>query len=296
MTHTLIPLGKVINLKTIRTPARIILAINQFSLDAPLAALAWQDLAGRMLHIELDWRPRLLLFAVTWLVYAGDRMLDAIRPGVIPSAISRHQFAVRHFRTLGFIWGIVFLSLICWMLAGRFLLDIIWPLGPACLAALLLYYLLCEWQRAWRVRIPRELVVAAFFTLASLVSPVAMTEQFSRGVLLRFSIPCFVLASLNSIGITTWEAQEDRSTGEQTLGTRFPSLQLWYPNLVLICGFLLAFTESWFPEGSLNLAGAYLLTAIVLGILHSPTIPRELKPALADLSLIIPWLIVFNGI
>ncbi|HBN77085.1 MAG TPA: hypothetical protein DD473_14960, partial [Planctomycetaceae bacterium] len=65
--------------------SRLLLLVNGLSLDAPLVSIAWQEIAARQLHVPLQSSERLLLFLATWLVYAGDRLLDS--RGVLTSVV-----------------------------------------------------------------------------------------------------------------------------------------------------------------------------------------------------------------
>ena len=71
--------------------------INQFNLDAPSVAIAWQEVAGSVFNSEIQTGHRLLLFLSVWVVYCFDRLIDVrnIPRTEIPKT-KRHQFHQRY--------------------------------------------------------------------------------------------------------------------------------------------------------------------------------------------------------
>src|SRR6056297_961308 len=90
---------------------KLVLLLSGLSLDAPLAAIGWQWLLFHKLspRAENHWVSPLLLFAGTWLVYAGDRILDELPSGSATSRLFRHRFVARHIASLKQTWLLVFL-------------------------------------------------------------------------------------------------------------------------------------------------------------------------------------------
>jgi hypothetical protein len=72
---------------------------NLLSLDAPLVALVWQDLAARSLGGPIRLAARIVLGLTVWAIYLADRLLD-IRAANPPPDTSRHAFCRRHPRAL----------------------------------------------------------------------------------------------------------------------------------------------------------------------------------------------------
>jgi hypothetical protein len=81
----------------LRTPPW--LWLNLLSLDAPVVALVWQDLAARSFGNPLRLAARVVLGLTVWAVYLADRLLDTRAGGPIPNT-ARHHFSRRHARAL----------------------------------------------------------------------------------------------------------------------------------------------------------------------------------------------------
>src|SRR5215813_6969447 len=70
--------------------------LNLFCLDAPIVAVAWQWLFGRIFGAQLNLPVRELLFLTAWLIYLADRFADTIGlPPESPMSL-RHQFCREH--------------------------------------------------------------------------------------------------------------------------------------------------------------------------------------------------------
>jgi hypothetical protein len=69
--------------------------LNLLSLDAPIVALLWQDLAARAFGNPLRLAARMVLGLTVWAVYLADRLLDVRDPNPAP-ATARHRFYRRH--------------------------------------------------------------------------------------------------------------------------------------------------------------------------------------------------------
>jgi len=69
--------------------------MNLLSLDAPVVAVVWQDLAGRSFGHPLRLAARLVLGLTVWAVYLADRLLDVRKSGPTPYT-ARHDFYRRH--------------------------------------------------------------------------------------------------------------------------------------------------------------------------------------------------------
>jgi hypothetical protein len=73
---------------------------NLLSLDAPIVALVWQDLAARSFGNPLRPSARMVLGLTVWAIYLADRLLDTLATGPAPNT-ARHNFFRRHPRELG---------------------------------------------------------------------------------------------------------------------------------------------------------------------------------------------------
>ncbi len=269
--------------------SRVLLGLNLLSLDAPLVALAWQDVAARWLSVDLPAAARGILILVTWLAYAGDRLLDAHSRESVCFPQARHRFAVRWQRELTLCWALLavmtcVLAVIAF--AARTLL-----LGGLLTLGALLYLVLAQYYRFQLGRlIPRELVVGVVFTLAVLFFPVQQQPlaAWSSGSLGEMFCLWTLLASLNCLGISCWEQAADLAVGEHTLATRWPCLKVWYPRLLGASAGVIVIVSPWSfaPSGVLcgSLVAIALLWTLDRWLSHSP-----LAPPLADLALLSVW-------
>ena len=81
---------------------------NLLSLDAPIVALVWQDLAARSFGTPLHPAARLVLGLTVWAVYLADRLLDSRATALAPKT-ARHEFSRRHRRGLSALLAAVVL-------------------------------------------------------------------------------------------------------------------------------------------------------------------------------------------
>ena len=268
-----------------------LLLLNSLSLDAPLVAISWQHLASRVLAVPLCWNEILLLFLSTWLAYAGDRLLDSLGQVAHQTELPRHLFVVKYRRPLLLLW------------TGFFLLTTMLALMTVDLSELIsasflvlgvaFYFLLCFlFPRQARIVVPRELVVSGVFVATVLFFPlvhVKATDLFPLAC--SMAAVLWLLAFMNCLGISCWEQREDRLAGEKTLATTYPALCRYYPTLNIVAalclGFLLIRSESMMRRPLFAGATACI---ILLGLIHQAKISSRLKPVLADLSLLAPWM------
>ena len=268
-----------------------LLLLNSLSLDAPLVAISWQHLASRVLAVPISWNEICLLFLSTWLAYAGDRLLDSLQQVAHQTELPRHRFAVKYRRILLLLWIGLFLLTTTLALITVELSELI----PASFLVLgiAFYFLLCFlFPRYARIIIPRELVVSGVFVATVLFFPlvhVKATDLFPLACPLACVL--WLLAFMNCLGISCWEQKEDRFAGERTLATTYPALCRWYPALIVVAavcfGFLLTRSESTLLRPLF--VGAFACV-ILLELIHQAKISPRLKPVLADLSLLAPWI------
>ncbi len=273
--------------------SRLLLFANGLSLDAPLVAVAWQEIAAHQLNGPLQNYERLLLFMATWLVYAGDRLLDS--RGVLTSVVDipRHQFVARNFWPLLCLWIVLLMTtaVMTWLcLNPSAILIAVFILG-----LLGGYFALCLWLPIARWVIPREVIVSLFFIVAVLFFPLLEASppinQELAFTLIRFSIPSGGLILLNCLGIASWEAEMDRQAGESTLATRFPFVVKFFPGIAIATGIVFLLIDRLLVHEWNIFGGSVCTAAIMIGLLDSAWIPQDLKPILADAMLIVPFAI-----
>jgi hypothetical protein len=82
---------------------------NLLSLDAPIVALVWQDLAARSFGNPLHLPARVVLLLTVWAIYLADRLLDIRSSRRLPET-ARHGFSRRHRRALSALLAAVLLA------------------------------------------------------------------------------------------------------------------------------------------------------------------------------------------
>lgn len=281
-----------------RNCSQFLLLFNSLSLDAPVIAISWQYFVACNLGISLRWFEVLLLFLVTWLAYAADRLLDSLQQGKQKSKLPRHLFAFRHKRSLSILWLNIFLltSLLALTTIETSILLVAFALavGVVCYFALCFYF-----PQFARIIIPREIVVSGVFVIAALFFSVSHIQDKALSetlpAILSLGAILWPLAFLNCLGISCWEQNEDRNAGEATLATTFPALPAYYPvlNAVFACGLLLSFSFSESFSSNPTLIGGTLVSIVLLTGIHFLVSQRKLKPVLADLALLVPWFSCF---
>lgn len=276
----------------LRQVKRTLLALNVLSLDAPFVALAWQDLIAHQLDASLLFSQRIVLGLTTWLVYAGDRLLDA-RPELdSQSRLPRHRFAGRNRRKLLALWGIGAI--------GNLLLIPVamsrgaWPVAIGLGIALVLYFLACErFPRIARRLIPRESVVSLFFVTAAFFFPLMNNWPDSWGAgasVFLSAATLYGLAFANCFAIACWERREDARMSESTLATRCaqPAFCLHRVTEAIVLALLVAILVG---VGSAVFLTFAMLSAVSLRVTDRRVSPL-IRPALADACLLLPWLAV----
>ncbi len=272
-----------------------LLLLNSLSLDAPLVAVSWQNLASRVLGVSLLWNEVLLLFLATWLAYAGDRLLDSFPQVERKSELPRHLFALKYRRRLAFVWGSLFLLSSILALLTIDISRLI--LASALVLGVVIYFAICFlFPRLARIIIPRELVVSGVFVATTLFFPLSHIQGVALLALSTYlAVILWSLAFLNCLGISCWEQKEDSRTGEITLATAFPALCSFYPllNGLFAVWFLILMLGSEFSALPFFLFAGSLACIALLSLIHFAKISTRLKPVLADLCLLAPWIFCF---
>jgi hypothetical protein len=184
------------------------------SLDAPTVATLWTCFIARVSGVRLPSASALAMAVAVWLIYAGDRLLDAARAHSTAARAeleTRHRFHDRHRRAFTACIAVSALAL-----------GVLLPLLDA--AALRLYLfegaLLVLWFAALHVthnahRLPKETAVGIFFSAAVFIPTVARNPGM-RAALALPALLLGVLCALNCLFIYAWEHVEtgaDRAHG-----------------------------------------------------------------------------------
>ncbi|MEQ8852937.1 hypothetical protein [Gimesia sp.] len=271
---------------------KALLSINSLSLDAPLVAVTWLWCFSRIYNCYVIPAQYYILFSVTWLAYSGDRLLDTLRtPGSIRNT-PRHRFTSRYFIPLLGLWLLIATFSVCFLLVTLNSTEL--KRGLCLLSLLALYFVSCFcFPHLARSFLPRELLVGMFFSIAIhffivVQQPTWTPYHFWTG----FSF--FAICTLNCLAISRWEFTSDLDAREVTFFTSKPERLHQFHNLLIVFLILqsvisvLMIWKQQIPAFELSL----LLSTLLLIGLDRGTVSLRLKPVLADLALLTPWLIL----
>ena len=255
-------------------------------LDAPVVAVAWQWLFGRIFGAQLTLSLRFLLFLTAWLIYLGDRFADTLRlpPG---TAISlRHRFCREHM--MGWWIAIVVIFLVDASLALR-TLDLQMLLLGGVLAAICGVYLFLNQSLGgkWRPLPLKEKAVGILFAAGTTLGVIGqlpgLTASFGVAVML-FAILC----TFNCLLIAAWERELDAAQGKASFLTSWPAVSRFFQPI----GYGLAFVTvilAIFWRFALPLWLCLGVSAILLVRLNlARGLSRDNRTALADIVLLTP--------
>lgn len=260
---------------------------NLLSLDAPLVALAWQEIFARALPMELGWTQRGLLAVCVWLAYCGDRLLDARRLPEGPVESARHAFAREQSRPLILALGVG--SVLAVTLALRIPLPELFA-GLALLVVVAGYFVLHHMQST-RVRAGRwkELMVGVVFAVGTLFF-VAMNGQFTVPFLLS-AAAWAGLCVMNCLLIAGWDRERDAAMAQHSLARRWNGMERSLP--VVAVFLLLLVLAATRLEGRLFPVAAAIMVSLMalLELARRPNrFSSEARHVLADVVLLTPIL------
>jgi hypothetical protein len=271
------------------------------SLDAPTVAALWAWFVARTCEVRLPFATLAAIYLAVWMLYVGDRLLDARLldarrgPRICDELEARHIFHHRHRRA--FLIGIG--------VAGTALAALLPRLEPAVLplyliegALLFAWFLLLHAANSAH-RLPKEIAVGIFFSAAIFIPTVAH-ESGLRLALLPSAILFGALCSLNCVFIHAWE-DESRSVSARTRPphstTRLAVAHLTALAVtVVIAGAgltLLAFFASHHAGRAALPAACALSALLLLGLDRNRHVLSRLNlRAAADLALLTPLLLL----
>lgn len=266
--------------------------LNIVCLDAPLVAISWQWIFARSFHIDLGPSARGALFLTAWLIYLIDRLADSHSLRASSEKSVRQNFCLRHTRVwIGLIPLVAVLdAAIIFTQFDRHL--IFWGafLSGAALIYLGLNYVL---NRLWELIPVKEMIIGLLFALGTLLVFVpGFSSATSTLVLAAFLFAA--LCALNCMSIAAWERDLDRNQGKHSIATRWPSVGVCVRGfcILLAAGSLVlgAADHDLFP-----LAMCLATSGLFLALLHSMSIQRDERTALADLVLLTPVALLVIG-
>lgn len=252
------------------------------SLDAPTVATTWTIFVARASHVPLPASVPCAMFLAVWIIYASDRLLDARKQHNLEA---RHRFHARHracFRPFLIVAAVALIPLIAALPGQTHRAYLV--LGCALVLWLLLVHLVAQPPR----RIPKELAVGVFFSIA-----VFLPTLCSRPGLVRpFILPVLFFAnlcSLNCLFIYAWEHPSaatgtTRPHSSTSFGLRIlPSIAVVSALLPLVALPLAA------PHARPILFAASLAATSLLFLHHTRGhLSRVNLRAAADLALLVP--------
>lgn len=260
---------------------------NLLSLDAPLVALAWQEIFARALPVELDWKQRGLLAVCVWLAYCGDRLLDARRLPEGPVESARHAFAREYSRTLIVAWGmgLVLAVVLALQIPLRELL-----VGLVLLVVVVGYFALHHLQST-RVSAGRwkELMVGVGFAVGTLFF-VVMDRQLTVPFLLA-AVAWAGLCVMNCLMIAGWDRERDAVMAQHSWAQRWSGMERSLPMMAVFLSSLVLAAS--LVEGRLLPIAVAIMVSLV-ALLELARRPGRFLPetchVLADAVLLTPIL------
>jgi hypothetical protein len=260
-------------------------------------AALWTWFIASANRIHLPFSSILSMTLAVWMLYAGDRLMDArlldINPTQNNGLEARHYFHRRH-RT-GFLIGI----LLCSIALGTFLphLDAAAIRLYLILGALVAgYFILIHAassdtaQRKVAHRLPKEIAVGLCFAAATFIPSVARRPEL-RVALLPVALLFATLCSLNCLFIYAWEHDDQRIDASAHTITRFALANLpGLTGLLIFCSMALVLVDRRVPW---PVPCASAMSAAILLVLHNrrQAVPRTILRAAADLALTTPILL-----
>lgn len=267
---------------------KTVLLTNSISIDAPSVAVIWLWCFSYLYSSSIEFHHYVILFIVTWLAYAGDRLLDSIRIPELHGKPPRHVFSTVYFKPLVYAWGLVAALSILYLFNTLSLSEILW--GNCLLLALSAYYLGCFYfPRQVRGFIPREILVGLFFSSATHFFILIQLSHWSYYSVWTFI--CFLcLCSLNCLSISHWELSSDKQVGEVSFFTTNPKQIHRFRPLIIAFIFLqiIACIFVFVMNGIPLFEMSVLSSAVLLLLLDRFSLNPLLNPVLADFALFTP--------
>jgi hypothetical protein len=169
-------------------PLRLLHLWHLCSLDAPCVTIAWTLLLASGNHVSLA--TLVALFAVVWIIYAADRLLDARRSTALEQ---RHRFHRRHERIL---LPLLALAAVVVCVALLFTPPVVRTHLMLLGLPLLLYAAVVHAASTRGWRLPKEIFTSAFFAVAVCIAAQAPLAN---------ALPLGALCLVNCVLINRWE-------------------------------------------------------------------------------------------
>lgn len=264
--------------------------LTVLSLDAPLVAVVWQLALARVAGVVLHGHHTFILGAAVWLAYAVDRWIEGwrIAPGQVQT--QRHWFYQRWRWPTAVLWIVVMVAAVAMSFTRLTRAEL--EAGLLLLGPVLVYLLSHQFvHRDHRWRAPKEICVAALFTIGVACFPVAQNPGILAGLapaLVLFGLLCFADCAL----ISLWEDEVDRVHGQTSLALQFPRGRPVVRVLPWVIALLGAAGVLHEPFRLTGLTACAALSGVLLGSLDLAhrRLGRQLSRALVDVTLMTPVL------
>jgi hypothetical protein len=245
---------------------------NLLSLDAPAVAVLWQGFLARRFSIPLHPAGRVALFLSVWVIYLGDRLLDARKP-VACWEPARHRFYRRHAGSMLILLALV--TIADAMTALLWLRPPVLREGVLPLAGVLAYLAIFH-ASGKSVGISKEVAASALFTGGTFV---AAWAAFPCATLVWAALAFFVLCLANIIAIESWECDGNSAHALTRWLTR--RYLFWAPAAAIVCLFV---GNAWYE--SIAVSAAACVALVWLG----ERLSHEVRRVLVDGALLSPIL------
>lgn len=254
------------------------ITLNLICLDAPLVALAWQQLFGRSLSLRVATAASIALFATAWLIYLVDRIADSWILSSNAEMSLRQRFAHNNRTLLGCAVAIAAIT----DAVAIPNLDRATLRAGAIVGCILVIYLALNHfvSRVWRVIPLKELAIGVLFAAG-----VCASLDGGRAIPFLLASTFAALCALNCISIAFWERDLDVVQKRSSIATTLPKAR----GMPALGCAVLAVLALVLPHQSVP----FLCIAVSAGLLsilnfRSFGIARDTRTALADLVLLTP--------
>lgn len=248
------------------------------SLEPPIVAVLWLQLLARVAGLHRTWPMATALALFVWLIYAGDRLLDAIQSPHARAPL--RQFYRRHAIAIGCAMAAV--AAVEIGLVREIVNPAIVPATIPVLGAVSVYLAIVHLPGIRRYRLwPRELAVGILFA-AGIIVPVVARSGGGRSYLLEFGVLAMLLC-LNVAGIKFWGVAGNHHPVTRWVGEKQTML-----GVTLAIGCLGLVLLGHPPPFYLAIAGSALLLAVLPYARHWK---NELWCMAADSALCTPLLV-----
>lgn len=260
--------------------------LTTLSLDAPLVAIAWQELIAASTGETINWTQRVLVFASVWLGYSADRWLDAFRYKNTTS--KRHIFHKKYRDILFGTWVIILSASILLAFLKLERHDLIRGTLLATFSLIVTFLVqkkIFGKQQNW----PKSILTASLVTASAGLFSMPSFESQNLGYAILLAAP-FGLFLYNCLLIHHWDTELDEAHHE---GLNLPTDTLKRRLLIILILSEVTSLLCWIALDSKMFAATTFSFSLLLLLQRANRhIERDIGRTLADLSLLSPLLFI----